>query len=47
VVFVLVVLTGLAAHVSYDTAVNWQVWLIVACFVLLAGFSLVLVFKME
>jgi hypothetical protein len=47
VVLVLVVLTGLAAYVSYSTSVNWQVWTIVPCFVLLAGFSTILAFKME
>jgi hypothetical protein len=47
VVLVLVVLTGLAAYVSYDAAVSWQVWIIVFCFLLLTGFSLVLAFKME
>jgi hypothetical protein len=47
VVLVLIVLTGLAAHTSYQAAMVWQVWVIVACFILLAGFSLVLVFKME
>jgi hypothetical protein len=47
VVVVLVVLTGLAAYVSYDAAVSWQVWIIVACFVLLTGFSLGLLWKME
>ena len=33
--------------VSYDAAVSWQVWIIVFCFLLLTGFSLVLAFKME
>jgi hypothetical protein len=47
VVAVLVVLTLLAAFTSYTAAVGFQVWIIIFCFFLLAGFSLVLVFKME
>jgi hypothetical protein len=47
VVLVLVVLTGLAAYVSYEAAVHWQVCVIVACFVLLTLFSLALLWKME
>jgi ABC-type polysaccharide/polyol phosphate export permease len=47
VVAVLVILTLLAAFTSYSAAVDWQVWLIIFCFLLLTGFSLVLVFRME
>jgi len=47
VVLVLVVLTRLAAHTSYQAAVAWQVWVIVMCFVLLTLFSLALLWKME
>jgi hypothetical protein len=47
VVLVLVVLTALAAHTSYQAAVGFQVWVIVACFVLLTLFSLGLLWKME
>ena len=47
IVSVLVVLTLLAAYTSYDAMVSFQTWIIVICFAVLAGFSLVLAYKME
>jgi hypothetical protein len=47
VVAVMIVLTLLAAYTSYTAAVVFQVWVIVFCFLVLTGFSLVLAFKME
>jgi hypothetical protein len=47
VVAVMIVLTLLAAYTSYTAAVVFQVWVIVFCFFLLTGFSLVLALKME
>jgi hypothetical protein len=47
VVTVLIILTVLAAYTSYSVMAGFQVWIIVFCFFLLTGFSLVLVFKME
>jgi hypothetical protein len=43
----MIVLTLLAAYTSYTAAVVFQVWVIVFCFLVLTGFSLVLAFKME
>jgi hypothetical protein len=47
VVAVLIILTLLATLTSYTAAVGFQVWIIVACFVILTGFSLGLLWKME
>jgi len=45
--FVLVVLTVLAAVTSYNAGVGFQTWIIVMCFFVLTGFSVVLAYKME
>jgi Na+/H+-dicarboxylate symporter len=47
IVFVLVVLTVLAAITSYSSSVGLQTWIIVLCFVVLTVFSLILAYRME
>lgn len=47
VVFVLVTLTALAAVISYKAGATYPLWIIIACFVLLTIFSVVLAYKME
>jgi hypothetical protein len=46
-VFVLTVLTVLAAYTSFRAEVGFVTWSIVMCFVVLTGFSVVLASKME
>jgi hypothetical protein len=47
IVFVLAVLTVLAAITSYSGGVGVQAWIIVFCFAVLTGFSLILAYRME